>query len=141
MNQDTILHPSGDCGTSCKTMPKTAAVIKSLVVLFLAFDGITKVIRLAPVMEACQKMGISPDTAVGIGLTLLVCTAFYVIPKTTILGAVLLTGYLGGAAATHVLQHSGAFPTAFAIGFGVLAWLGIILRDPKIACWMFRRSL
>ena len=120
-------------------MPKTAVVIKSLVVLFLTFDGITKVIRLAPVMEACQKMGISPDTAVGIGLLLLVCTAIYVIPRPTILGAILLTGYLGGAAATHVLQHSGAFPTAFAITFGVLAWLGIVLRDPRIACWMFQR--
>jgi hypothetical protein len=139
MNEDTIPHLSGHCGTACKAMPKTAAVIKSLVVLFLAFDGITKVLRVAPVMEACQKMGISPDMAVGIGLLLLVCTAVYVIPRTSILGAVLLTGYLGGAAATHVLQRSGAFPTAFAIGFGVLVWLGIMLRDPKIACWMFKR--
>ena len=121
-------------------MPKTAAVIKLLVVLFLAFDGITKVLRVAPVMEACQKMGISPDMAIGIGLLLLVCTAVYAIPRTAILGAVLLTGYLGGAAATHVLQHSGAFPAAFASGFGVLAWLGLALRDPKIAGWMFTRA-
>lgn len=139
MNQDTILQSSGHCGASCIGMPKTAAVIKSLVVLFLAFDGITKVLHVAPVMEACQKMGISPDTAVGIGLLLLVCTAIYVIPRTTVLGAVLLTGYLGGAAATHVLQRSGAFPTAFAIGFGGLVWLGLTLRDPKISCWMLKR--
>ena len=125
--------------TTCKAMPKTAAVIKSLVVLFLAFDGITKVLRVAPVMEACQKMGISPAMAVGIGLLLLVCTAVYVVPRTSILGAVLLTGYLGGAVATHVLQRSGAFPTAFAIGFGVLVWLGLALRDPKIAGWMLKR--
>lgn len=122
-------------------MPKTATVIKLLVVLFLAFDGITKVIRLAPVMEACQKMGISPEMAVGIGLLLLVCTAIYMVPRTTVLGAVLLTGYLGGAAATHVLQHAGSFPVAFAIAFGVLVWLGIMLRDPKIACWMLKRSV
>ncbi|MEK7952284.1 DoxX family protein [Luteolibacter soli] len=139
MNQDTILQPSGHCAPSCKAMPKTAAVIKSMVVLFLAFDGITKVIRLAPVMEACQKMGISPDMAVGIGLLLLLCTALYVIPRTAILGAVLLTGYLGGAVATHVLQHSGTFPIIFAFGFGVLVWLGLALRDPRIACWMFKR--
>ncbi|HEY1123726.1 MAG TPA: DoxX family protein, partial [Haloferula sp.] len=56
---------------------------------------------LAPVMEACQKMGISPDIAVGIGLLLLVCTAIYLVPRTAILGAILLTGYLGGAAATR----------------------------------------
>ena len=141
MNQDTILTSTSDCGASCKAMPRTAAVIKSLVMLFLTFDGITKVIRLAPVMEACQKMGISPDMAVGIGLLLLVCTAIYALPRSTILGAVLLTGYLGGAVANHVLQHSGAFPTAFAIGFGVLVWLGIMLREPKIACWIFKRSL
>lgn len=140
MNQDTIPHTSGDCGASYKAMPKTAAVIKSLAVLFLAFDGITKVIRLAPVMEACQKMGISPDMAVGIGLLLLVCSAIYLVPRTTILGAILLTGYLGGAAATHVLQHTGAFPIAFAIGFGILVWLGIMLRDPKVACWMLKRT-
>ncbi|RYD61459.1 MAG: DoxX family protein [Verrucomicrobiaceae bacterium] len=127
--------------TTRKAMPKTAAVIKSLVVLFLAFDAITKVIQLAPVMEACQKMGISPSMAVGIGLLLLVCTVIYVVPRTTILGAVLLTGYLGGAAATHVVQHTGALPTAFAVGFGVVVWLGVMRRDPKIACWMFKRSL
>jgi len=139
MNQDTILQPTGHCAAAFTAMPRTAIVIKSLVVLFLAFDGITKVLRVAPVMEACQKMGISPDMAVGIGLLLLGCTAIYLIPRTAILGAVLLTGYLGGAAATHVLQHSGAFPTAFAIGFGVLVWLGLALRDPRIACWMFKR--
>ena len=120
-------------------MPRTATIIKLLVALFLAFDGTTKVLRVAPVMEACQKMGISPDMAVGIGLLLLVCTATYVVPRTSVLGAVLLTGYLGGAAATHVLQRSGAFPTAFAIGFGGLVWLGLVLRDPKIAGWMFKR--
>ena len=141
MNQDTILHSSSNSGASCKAMPKTAAAIKSLVVLFLAFDGITKVIRLTPVMEACEKMGISRGMAVGIGLLLLVCTVIYTAPRTAILGAILLTGYLGGAAATHVLHHSGASPTAFAIGFGVLAWLGIMLRDPKIASSMFKRSL
>jgi len=139
MNQDTILQPSSECATAFEAMPRTATIIKSLVVLFLAFDGITKVLRVAPVMEACQKMGISPDMAVGIGLLLLVCTAIYVVPRTAILGAVLLTAYLGGATATHVLQRSGAFPTAFAICFGGLAWLGLVLRDPKIAGWMFKR--
>jgi hypothetical protein len=119
--------------TTCKAMPKTAAVIKSLVVLFLAFDGITKVLRVGPVMEACQKMGISPDMAVGIGLLLLVCAAIYVVPRTAILGAILLTGYLGGAAATHVLQHSGhsprPLPSAPACWFG-WDWRSGIRRSP-----------
>jgi hypothetical protein len=75
-----------------------------------------------------------------IGLLLLACTLIYVIPRTTILGAILLTGYLGGAAATHVIQRSGAFPIAFAIGFGVLVWAGLILREPRLVRWLFRRQ-
>jgi hypothetical protein len=120
-------------------MSKIGAVLRGLVVLFLVFDGITKMIKLAPVMEACQKMGISPDMAFSIGLLLLSCTAVYVIPRTAILGAILLTGYLGGAAATHVIQHSGAFPIGFAIGFGVLVWMGIVLREPQLIRWILVR--
>jgi len=56
----------------------------------------------------------------------------YLIPKTTILGAILLTGYLGGATAIHVSARSGAFPVAFSIGFGVLVWVGLVLREPRL---------
>ena len=125
MNQDTITQTSVEHSTGSKGMPRLGAGLTGLVVLFLAFDGITKIIRVTPVMEACHKMGIGPDMAVGIGILLLACTAFYVIPRTAILGAILLTGYLGGAAATHVIMKSGIFPTAFAIGFGVLTWAGL----------------
>jgi len=121
-------------------MPRLGAGVTGLVVLFLAFDGITKVIRVTPVMEACQKLGIGPELAVGIGILLLACTALYVLPRTAILGAILLTGYLGGAAATHVIGRSGIFPTAFAIGFGVLVWAGLILRDPRLVRWIFLRQ-
>jgi hypothetical protein len=74
-------------------------------------------------------MGINPGTTVGIGILLLACTALYATPRT----AILLTGYLGGAAATHVLQRSGAF----AIAFGVLAWTGLALREPRLIRWVF----
>lgn len=117
-------------------MPRLGTGLMVLVVLFLAFDGITKVIRVTPVVEACQKMGIGPEMAVGIGILLLVCTVLYAIPRTAILGAMLLTGYLGGAVAAHVIGRSGAFPAAFAFGFGVLVWLGLILRDPRLAGWI-----
>ena len=120
-------------------MPKVGGIITGLAVLFLAFDGITKVIRVAPVIEACQKMGISPNMAVGIGLLLLICTAIYVNPRTAIFGAILLTGYLGGAAATHVIQRTGVFPTTFAIGFGARVWAGLILREPQLVRWIFLR--
>jgi hypothetical protein len=140
MNQDTIIQTSAELSSVSKVMPWLGAGLTGLVVLFLAFDGITKVIRLAPVMEVCQKMGIGPDLAVGIGILLLACTALYVIPKTAILGAILLTGYLGGAAATHMIARSGVFPTAFSIGFGVLVWAGLILREPRLVRWILLRQ-
>jgi DoxX-like family len=140
MNQDTIMQTSDQFSSASKLMPWLGVGLTGLVVLFLAFDGITKVIRVTPVMEACQNMGIDPDLAVGIGILLLACTALYVTPKTAILGAILLTGYLGGAAATHVIARSGTFPTAFAIGFGVLVWVGLALREPGLVRWIFLRQ-
>lgn len=137
MNQDTIMQAAAT--TAPNAMSKVGVGLTGLVVLFLAFDGITKVIRVAPVMEACQKMGLGPNLAVGIGILLLVCTTIYAVPRTTVLGAILLTGYLGGAAATHLIQRSGAFPTAFAICFGVLVWTGLALREPRLVSWIFQR--
>jgi len=121
-------------------MPKLGAVLTGLVVLFLAFDGITKVIRVPPVIEACQKMGIAPDLAVGLGLLLLACTAIYLYPKTAILGAILLTGYLGGAMSLHVIARNGLFPIIFALTFGVLVWVGLILREPRLLRWILLRQ-
>ena len=63
---------------------------------------------------------------------LLACTAIYSIPQTAVLGAILLTGYLGGATAIHVRAASGLFPIAFSIAMGVLAWAGLVLRDPRL---------
>lgn len=136
-NDSTLLQTSTDLSSSIPAMPRLGWILTGLVVLFLAFDGITKILRVAPVMEACQKMGISPNAAVGIGVLLLICTALYVAPKTCILGAILLTGFLGGAVATHVVAKSGAFPICFSVGFGVLAWAGLIFREPRLLRWIF----
>jgi hypothetical protein len=100
-------------------------IISGLVVLFLTFDGVTKIIKVAPVVEASEKLGIPPHTLLGIGIVLLACTAIYSIPQTAVLGAILLTGYLGGATAIHVRAGSGLFPIAFSIAMGVLAWAGL----------------
>lgn len=116
------------------------AGVTGLVALFFAFDGITKVVRVAPVLEACRKMGIGPEMAVGIGILLLACTALYVTSRTAILGAILLTGYLGGAAAAHMITRSGTFPIAFAIGCGVLVWTALALREPRLVRWIFLRQ-
>src|SRR5437879_13801987 len=78
-------------------------IISGLVVLFLLFDAITKLMRVTPVLEASAQLGYPVSTIVGVGITALVCTAVYVIPQTSVLGAILLTGYLGGAVASNVL--------------------------------------
>ena len=126
------MHTPAWHSSASKAMSWLGAGLTGLVVLFLAFDGITKVIRVAPVVEACQKAGIASDLVTGIGLLLLACTAIYIIPKTAILGAILLTGYLGGAVTVHVIARAGNFPIFFAVGFGVLVWTGLALREPRL---------
>jgi DoxX-like family len=107
-------------------------VVSALVTLFLIFDGGTKVLRVTPVLEACAKVGLGPETVVVIGTVLLACTALYVVPRTTVLGGILLTAFLGGAVATHVRAGSSLFETVFPVGFCGLAWLGIVLREPRV---------
>ena len=107
-------------------------VITALVVLFFIFDGVTKVIRIPQVIEASVQLGYTESQIVGIGILLLVCTAIYLLPQTTVLGAILLTGYMGGAIATHVNAESGLFPISFSAAFGVLVWLGLYLRTPRL---------
>jgi hypothetical protein len=140
MNQDTIMPAPDQLASAAKVISWSGVGLTTLVVLFLAFDGVTKVMRVAPVMEACQKMGIGPNMAVGIGIVLLTCTVIYVVPKTAVLGAILLTGYLGGAALAHILARSGVFPIVFSIGFGVLVWAGLILREPRLLRWILLRQ-
>lgn len=107
-------------------------IISALAVLFLLFDGLIKVILLPPVVEGSEQLGYPTSTMPGIGLVLILCTLLYVFPRTSILGAVLLTGYLGGATATHVRVEDGLFPVFFSVGFGALVWLGLFLRDLRV---------
>lgn len=83
-------------------------------------------------MEASEKLGVSRESLLSISIVLLACTAIYVIPQTAVLRAILLTGYLGGATAIHVRAGSGAFPVVFSIAFGVLVWVGLVLREPRL---------
>jgi len=110
----------------------TGRVISILVVLFLVLDGAMKVLRVPHVMEVSMKLGYSAGAVVGIGAVLLACTALYALPQTAILGAILLTGYLGGAVATNLMAKSPAFNLCFAIAFGVLAWGGLFLRHAEL---------
>jgi hypothetical protein len=115
--------------------------ISGLCVLFLATDGAAKLFKPTPVLEACAELGIAESSITGIGMLLLACTAAYAVPATSVLGAVLLTGYLGGAVATHVRVGGPAFPVAFATGLGVLVWVGLYLREPRLRTLLpFRRG-
>ena len=110
----------------------TSYIITGLVVALLTFDWSTKVLRVKAFVDQAAKMGYSSDTIFAVGVVLLVCTVVYVIPRTAVLGAILLTGYLGGAVQTN--WHAGQplplilFPAIF----GVLVWLGIYLREGRL---------
>jgi hypothetical protein len=134
-NKETIMATANQHATLSNVMFWVGGIITVLVVLFLAFDGVTKIIMVAPVAEASERLGVPNSTLLGIGVVLLACAVIYAIPQTAILGAILLTGYLGGAAAIHVRAGSGAFPVAFSITFGVLVWVGLVLREPRLF-WM-----
>ena len=100
--------------------------------LFLLLDGVAKLFKPAPVIEGTVKLGYSESVIIPLGIVLIVCTVLYLIPRTAVLGAILLTGYLGGAVATHVRAADGIFPVVFAVSFGALLWLGLYLRDARL---------
>ena len=107
-------------------------IISGLPALFLLVDGIMKLVKPAPVVEATVKLGYSENVIVPLGIVLIVSTVLYLVPVTSVLGAILLTGYLGGAVATHVRAGDGLFSMVFPVIFGGLLWLGLYLRDDRL---------
>jgi DoxX-like protein len=118
----------------------TGRIISALVVLFLLFDGITKILKVRAVIEASAQLGFPVSAIAAIGTILVLCTVLYVIPRTAVLGAILLTGYLGGAVAIQVRAGNPMFETLFPIIFGALAWTGIFLREPRLGALVPLRS-
>ena len=118
----------------------TGRIIRAVVVLFLLFDGVMKFIKPAPVVEAFAHLGWPISLAAGLGIILLASTVIYAIPSTSFLGAILLTGYLGGAVATHLRIGDPLFDTLFPIIFGVLIWIAIFLRDDRLRTLLTVRS-
>ena len=107
-------------------------VVSGLVILFLVMDGVMKVAQAQVAVDASTKLGIPENQIAGLGVLLLACVAVYAVPQTSILGAILLTGYLGGAVATHVRDNKEIFPICFGVGVGVLVWLGLWLRCGRL---------
>jgi hypothetical protein len=108
-------------------------VLSGLVVLFMVFDGVTKVLHVAQVVEASARLGIEERSLTAVGALALLATTLYAIPRTAPLGALLLTAFLGGAVATHVRIGDPLFShTLFPVYMGVFAWGGLALRQPLI---------
>ena len=116
-------------------------IISALPVLFLLFDGVMKLVKAPSVVEWTVKLGYPESTVLPTGIVLLICVVLYVIPRTSVLGAILLTGYLGGAVATHVRVGDPLFThVLFPVYFGVLIWLGLYLRDERLGAVLPLRS-
>src|ERR1700704_600674 len=124
-----------------KAMLWTGRVMSALPVLFFLMDGIMKLVKPPIVVKSTVELGYPEGVILPIGIVLLVCTVLYVIPRTSVLGAILLTGYLGGAVATHVRVGDPLFShVLFPVYLGVLIWLGLYLRDDRLRALVPLRS-
>jgi hypothetical protein len=110
----------------------TGRIISALAALFLLFDGVMKLFKPKFVVDATIQLGYPESVIVGLGIVLTLCTVLYAIPQTSVLGAILLTGYLGGATATHVRHGDSLFTILFPGILGVLVWGGLYLRDKRV---------
>jgi hypothetical protein len=105
-------------------------IASAIPVLMLLFSGVMKLVKPAFLVEEFGRLGYDENLAFGIGILEIGCTVVYLIPRTSILGAILLTGYLGGATATHVRIGDPSF--FMPVILGVLVWLGLYLRDHRL---------
>jgi len=108
-------------------------IMSAFAALFLLFDGVIHMLKIAPVVDAFAQLGYPLSLALGLGVLELICVVAYLIPRTSILGAILLTGYLGGAIAAQVRIGSPLFSTTlFPVYVALLIWGGLYLRDDRL---------
>ncbi len=116
-----------------KKMLWAGRVISGLITVLLLMDAVMKIAQVAPVMEGTVKVGYPASAVLPIGIILLVCLICYVVPRTAVLGAILLTGYLGGAVATNLRISTPLFSYILVpVYVGVLVWGGLFLRDERL---------
>jgi DoxX-like family len=120
--------------------PWAGRVLSALPAAFLVVDAVMKLVKPAVVVEATVALGYPETVIVPLGVVLLACTVLYAIPSSAVLGAIALTGYLGGAVATHVRVGGGVFPVVFPVILGVLLWGGLYLRDERLRSLIPRRT-
>ena len=120
-----------------KSQYRTGWILSLLPSMLLTFSGIMKLVQPEGMAKEVEKLGWSMETLFYIGIVELACTALYLLPLTSILGAILLTGYMGGAIATHVRIHD---PYGIVVSTGVILWLGLFFREPRLRVLIpFRR--
>ncbi len=139
-NSRQPVSATGDCAkaeqkSTAKRKRRLLAgrVLTALAGLFLVFDGVGKLMMPSQVVDASTRLGFPLSLTPGVGLMLLVLTAVYLIPRTAVLGAVLLTGYLGGAVAIQLRAGSPTFETVFPVLTAILVWAGIYLRECRLS--------
>lgn len=115
-----------------KAMLWAGRITGGLAVLFLLLDAVIHLMKPAPVAAAFAQLGYPLDLSVGIGVLEIVCVAIYVTPPTSVLGAVLLTGYLGGAVASQLRVGHSFFEIVFPVILGFLFWGGLVFRDDRV---------
>ena len=114
--------------------------LSTIATAFLLFDSVANLLRVQPVLDGTAQLGYSTDVVFGLGLTLLLCVVAYIVPATSAIGALLLTGYLGGAVATHVRVGNPLFThVLFPVYMATILWAGLMLRDPRLRVLLFTR--
>lgn len=128
IQQDIQTQP----GSSLKKIIWSGRVVSVVPAMLLLLDAIMKLFKPAFVVEATAKLGYAERVIPGLGIVLLICTVIYLIRRTAVLGAILLTGYLGGAVATHVRVGDPPFTIILPVIFAATLWGGLYLRDKQL---------
>src|ERR1700730_10632021 len=135
------MHTATQAGSLSKKSIWAGRITSGFVVAFLLFDAVIHLMKPVPVVEGFEKLRFPLRFAVPLGIIELVCILLYVIPRTSILGAILLTGYLGGAIAIQLPTGNSLFgEVLFPVYIGVILWGGICLRDAQLRALIPLRS-
>ncbi|HEV7734680.1 MAG TPA: DoxX family protein [Candidatus Binatia bacterium] len=130
---DSVAFAGQAAGVSVSKGVWTGRVLSGLAVAFLTFDAVGKLLQLAPVIEGTAQLGYPESTILPMGVLLVIGLVLYLVPRTSVLGAIFLTGFLGGAVATHVrVGNPLATHTLFPTYVAALLWGGLALRRPAV---------
>ena len=122
--------PSETQSQTSKAMLWVSYIVSAIPVLFLVSSGIAKLVQPAPILQGFAQIGFAQSLVVRLGILELICTAVYLIPRTSVLGAILLTGYLGGATVTHLRVSDPKFVAPVILG--VFLWGGLFFRESRL---------